>query len=101
MKRVKPKPFPTQTLVRSPTDLGAAIRASRTSAGLKLEDAAETLGITAKTLAAIETGKPGVRLDNLLHAALGLGVDLYIAPRSRRDRVMRRLASLTAPEVKP
>ena len=97
MKRVKPKPFPSQALVRNAADLGAAIRSSRTSAGLKLEDAAETLGMTAKTLAAIETGKPGVRLDNLLHATLGLGVDLYIAPRSRRDVVTRRLASLTTP----
>jgi transcriptional regulator with XRE-family HTH domain len=98
MKRVKPKPFPTEALVRSPADLGAAIRASRTRVGLKLEDAAETLGITAKTLAAIETGKPGVRLANLLHAAHGLGVDLYVAPRNRRDVITRRLASLTAPE---
>jgi transcriptional regulator with XRE-family HTH domain len=98
MKRVKASPFPTQALIQSAADLGAAIRAARTHAGLKLEDAAETLGITAKTLAAVETGKPGVRLENLLHAARGLGVDLYFAPRARRDAVMRRLAPATALE---
>ena len=98
MKRVKPKPFPAHPLIQSAADLGTAIRAARTHAGLKLEDAAETLGITPKTLAAIETGKPGVRVANLLHAARGLGVDLYFAPRGRRDAVMRRLAPLTPSE---
>ncbi len=93
MKRVTPRPFP-QPLISAATDLGHAIRAARTQAGFRLQDAALALGMAVQTLVDIEAGAPGVSLGKILQAAQGLGVDLFVVPRSRRDLAERRLADL-------
>jgi transcriptional regulator with XRE-family HTH domain len=95
MKRVVAKDFPADPLITQPEALGAAIRAGRTQAGLKLEDAAASLGMAVKTLSAIEAGKPGVELGNVLRACVALGVDLFAVPRTRRETVRIRLAGLS------
>lgn len=48
-----------------------------------------------QTLVDIEAGALGVSLGKILQAAQGLGVDLFVIPRSHRDIAERGLADLT------
>lgn len=94
MRRVVPLPFPEEPLVRSSTDLGAAIRAARTRAMLTRADAALSLGISLDALADLERGKPSVSLGTALAAATALGVSVFIAPAEHRDRVRSSIESI-------
>jgi transcriptional regulator with XRE-family HTH domain len=94
MKRVIAQAFP-DPLIKAAADLGQAIRAARTQSGLRLQDAALALGMAVQTLVDIEAGAPGVSLGKILQAAHGLGVDLFVVPRSHRDLAERRLSDLT------
>lgn len=94
MKRVIPTEFPTDPCLDSPATLGAAIRAARTQAGLRQEDAALSIGVALQTLVDIESGKPGVSIGKILQVAQGLGVSLLVIPQAQRDMARRRLADL-------
>jgi HTH-type transcriptional regulator / antitoxin HipB len=65
--------------IASATQLGAAIRARRTEAGLTLAIAAPTCGVSVKFLQALETGKGSVQLDKALGVARQFGIRLVIA----------------------
>jgi len=97
MKRVIATAFPTDPCVDSPVTLGAAIRAARTQAGLRQEDAALSIGVALQTLVDIEAGKPGVSIGKILQVAQGVGVSLLVIPKAQRDVARRRLADLTSP----
>ena len=58
----------------TPSALGAAIRAARKRAGLRLEDAAAHLGLAKQTLQNLETGHAGVALGTALRVAASLGI---------------------------
>lgn len=96
MKRVVAQPFPANPLITQPEILGDAIRAARTQAGLRLEDVAVSLGMSTKTLSAIENGKPGVEFGNVLRVGAAVGVDLFVMPRAEREAIRRRLTDLVA-----
>ncbi|OAI11347.1 hypothetical protein A1359_14460 [Methylomonas lenta] len=95
MKRVVPTPFPVDPYLENPVVLGAAIRSARTQAGIRLEDAAMTIGVCLQTLVDIEAGKPGVSIGKILQVSQGLGVSLFVIPQSQREIARRRLSDLT------
>jgi len=95
MKRVVATAFPADPCVDHPATLGAAIRAARTQAGMRQEDAALSIGVALQTLGDIEAGKPGVSIGKILQVAQGLGVSLLVVPQSRRDAARRRLVDLS------
>jgi transcriptional regulator with XRE-family HTH domain len=95
MKRVVPTSFPSDPFLDSPMTLGSAIRSARTQAGIRLEDAAMTIGVSLQTLVDIEAGKPGVSIGKILQVANGLGVSLFVIPQSQREIARRRLTDLT------
>jgi len=97
MKRVVATAFPADPCIDSPAILGAAIRAARTQAGLRQEDAALSIGIALQTLVDIEAGKPGVSIGKILQVAQGVGVSLLVIPQAQRDVARRRLADLSSP----
>jgi transcriptional regulator with XRE-family HTH domain len=99
MKRVVPTSFPSDPFLDSPMTLGSAIRAARTQAGIRLEDAAMTIGVSLQTLVDIEAGKPGVSIGKILQVANGLGVSLFVIPQSQREIARRRLTDLTTEQV--
>ncbi|MDO9142410.1 MAG: helix-turn-helix domain-containing protein [Methylococcales bacterium] len=99
MKRVIPTEFPADPCLDSPVTLGAAIRAARTQASLRQEDAALCIGVALQTLVDIEAGKPGVSIGKILQVAQGLGVSLLVLPKSQCDVARRRLADLTQPPL--
>jgi len=93
MRVVKPLPFPKEPTLRTAAELGAAIRAARTTSGLSLPDAAVALGIAKQTLQDLEHGKETVGLGIALRAATQLGVALFIAPGADRELIRRRVLS--------
>lgn len=95
MKRVVSTPFPVDPYLENPAVLGAAIRSARTQAGIRLEDAAMTIGVSLQTLVDIEAGKPGVSIGKILQVSRGLGVSLFVIPQSQREIARRRLSDLT------
>jgi transcriptional regulator with XRE-family HTH domain len=99
MKRVVPTSFPSDPFLDSPMTLGSAIRSARTQAGIRLEDAAMTIGVSLQTLVDIEAGKPGVSIGKILQVANGLGVSLFVIPQSQREIARRRLTDLTTDQA--
>ena len=93
MKRVVAQPFPTNPSLRTPVDLGIALRAARTSAGLSLDAAALGLGISKKTLLQLEQGAPSVAIGTALHVAAQLGVALFMVPAANKDLARRKILS--------
>jgi transcriptional regulator with XRE-family HTH domain len=93
MKRVVAQSFPTDLSLRSPQELGIALRAVRTSAGLSLDEAALSLGISKRTLLKLEQGAPTVAIGTALHAAAQLGVALFMVPAARKERTRRKISS--------
>ena len=91
MKKILPTPFPPDPLLTDIAVLGAAIRAARTAAGLRLIDAASLIGVARQTLNDLENGKPTVSVGNALKIADGLGVALFCVPAAERERVRRKL----------
>ncbi len=99
MKRVVPTPFPSDPFLDNPVILGSAIRSARTQAGIRLEDAAMTIGVSLQTLVDIEAGKPGVSIGKILQVANGLGVSLFVIPQNQREIARRRLIDLITEQV--
>jgi len=91
MRTVTPKPFPLDPELRSTKQLGIAIRAARTQAGLTLADAALTLNVAKQTLSDLELGKPSVGLGLALGIAAGLGVALFMVPAGAREQAKMKL----------
>lgn len=69
----------------TPSALGAAIRAARKHAGLRLEDAALHLGLAKQTLQNLETGHAGVAVGTALHVAASLGVRVVLVEPPHAD----------------
>lgn len=90
MRTVVPTPFPDPT-VRDAADFGQAVRAARTLAGIRLEDAAQALGISKQTLTDIEKGTGTVAIGTALRVARDLGVALLACPLSTQFEAARAL----------
>jgi len=71
------------TVIWTPEDLGAAIRAARRAQGLRLEDLALGAGVGVRFLSELERGKPTVRLAETLRVVTALGLVLQLL--GRRD----------------
>ncbi|MDX9730241.1 MAG: helix-turn-helix domain-containing protein [Bdellovibrionales bacterium] len=71
---------PSNSEIVSPTDLAAFVRARRTQAGLRIDDAAELCGVSVVTLSKIETAKGGVNVESLFRVLKGLGIRLQVKP---------------------
>jgi transcriptional regulator with XRE-family HTH domain len=86
--------------------LGQQIKAARIARKWTAADLAERIGVDRRTVAAIETGDPGVSLGNAFNAADILGVPLFGAEdRAELARLRRegrdRLALLPTRVDKP
>jgi transcriptional regulator with XRE-family HTH domain len=93
MKRVIPTPFPLDPFFSDARVLGAAVRAARTAAGLTVEDAALSIGVAKQTLSDLEAGKESVGLGLVLRITRDVGVALFVAPATQRERIRRMLTS--------
>ena len=91
MRRVKKTVFPVDPQIYESAVLGAAVRASRTEAGISLEEAAMTLGIAKQTLADLERGKPTVSLGTSLKVAHEFGLTLFVVRSCDKNLVFTNL----------
>ena len=67
-------------------ELGHALRTARHEQGLRQDELALAVGISARTVHAIEHGKPTARVDVLLRLVEGLGYELSLQPRRPSSR---------------
>lgn len=77
-RSIKVKPTPANPLVTGRDDLAGFVRARRTQANLRIDDAANLCGVSVETLSKIETAKGGVTVDSLFKVLNGLGIQLKV-----------------------
>jgi predicted nucleotidyltransferase len=81
------------------SQIGAEVRAARKGRGWSTRAAAERLGLSVRFLNELERGKATARLDKVLHALKGLGLDLCVVRKRAvglREQVMARKPLLRA-----
>jgi len=81
----------TMTAIKSPQELGDALRSARKRLGLTQPQLALAAGVGVRFIVDLESGKPTVRLDSVLRVidALGGVIDLDGLPSSVNE-VSRR-----------
>lgn len=84
---VRPRVSPVLAAEERPrlADLALAVRARREALGLRQAELADLAGVAARTVHAIEAGKPTVQLDKLLDVLAALGLHLELTRGARPD----------------
>lgn len=67
------------TSIRSPQQLGAALRAARKQLGLTQPQLALAAGVGLRFIVELEAGKPTLRLENVLRVIDALGGELLLS----------------------
>ncbi len=67
-----------QVRIQSTADLGLAVRATRKTAGVRIDDLAAAIGVSKQFASELEHGKPGIRLGLALQVLDELGLGLYV-----------------------
>lgn len=89
--------------IRSPADLGIAIRAVRRSSHVRIDDLAATAGVSKQFTSDVEHGKPTMQFGLVLKLLAELGVPLEVDIPEEAMRVLgtlRSAASSTPPPPK-
>jgi predicted nucleotidyltransferase/DNA-binding XRE family transcriptional regulator len=79
--------------------IGAQLRAARREHGWSTRAAAKRLGLSVRFLNELERGKATVRLDKVMQALDGLGLEIAVAPKHSarlREQVISKLPLLRA-----
>jgi len=71
--------------IKSPNDIGNAVRKKRKEDGLTLADASALCGVGYRFLSDLENGKPTVELGKTLQVISGLGLEVRIGPKEWLD----------------
>ena len=71
--------------LRTPIELGAALRAQRKAQGLTLEQVSDLSGLGIRFLSGLERCKATAELGKTLEVATLLGLDCLLIPRSSAD----------------
>ena len=79
-RKIEIMDMPLQKGPLTPVLLGQFVRAKRTQAGLRIDDAAQLCGVSVETISKIETAKAGVRTESLFRVLTGLGLQLKVEP---------------------
>lgn len=72
--------------IRTPADLGAIIRDSRTKLGLGQKSLADKIGVSREWIVDIEKGKPRAHIGLVLRALNVLGIALDARPEATRPK---------------
>lgn len=67
------------TSIRSPQQLGCALRAARKRLGLTQTQLALAAGVGVRFIVDLEAGKPTLRLENVLRVLHALGGEVYLS----------------------
>jgi len=86
--------------IRSPADLGLAIRAVRRSSRVRIDDLAATAGVSKQFTSDAEHGKPTMQFGLVLKLLAELGVPLEVDIPEEAVRTLDTLRS-SAPSIPP
>ncbi len=67
------------TFIKSPQQLGSALRAARKQLGLTQPQLALAAGVGVRFIVDLEAGKPTLRLENVLRVVDALGGDIQLS----------------------
>jgi transcriptional regulator with XRE-family HTH domain len=99
MARTLPRPIEApDPLAKDIAALGALVRNRRAQNALRIDDAADMLGVSKDVLSRLENGRP-VGLDKLFRVLDGLGLNLLVV--TKRDVQTARKALLSADGARP
>lgn len=76
------------------SDFGAAVRAGRKAAGIRVVDACALAGVSIQTLTDIEAGKPSVSIGKIMAVADSLGILFFSVSVNDRHIVERELPKM-------
>lgn len=90
-------------IVKTPQDIGAAIRAQRKQFGWNQDALAKAIGVSRQWVIDIEKGKARAELALVLRAlqALGLSLDVQLPKAAPEDVVAVAKAAFSAPRTRP
>ncbi|MBB3002582.1 transcriptional regulator with XRE-family HTH domain [Paraburkholderia tropica] len=77
-------------LARDMAALGLLVRNRRAQSELRIDDAAQMLGVSKDVLSRLENGR-SVSLDKVFLILNGLGLSLLVLPRSEASTALRKL----------
>lgn len=80
--------------INSVSDFGAAVRAGRKDAGMRVIDVCALAGVSIQTLTDIEAGKPTVSLGKMMDVADSLGISFFSVSANDRHIVERELQKM-------
>lgn len=69
------------TVLKSAPQLGPVVRERRKSQSMRIDDAADLLGVSVDLMSRLENGQGSVRLDKALAVLDGLGLALMVLPK--------------------
>lgn len=72
-------------LIETPQQLGEAVRSARKALGLTQPQLALAAGVGVRFIVDLETGKPTVRLENVLRVLQALGVTVSLSGLGERQ----------------
>jgi transcriptional regulator with XRE-family HTH domain len=90
-RKIVPLAFPASPEAGTLTEFGAFVRAQRTQAGLRIDDAAALCGVSVELLSDLEAGKRPVGLDKILQVMRQLGLSLLVVPCTELPSVLHRI----------
>ena len=72
-----------ETIVRTPQQLGAAIRRRRKLEGQPQGELGAKIGLRQATISKLEAGEPGTRIQTVLDSLAALDLELVVRPRTK------------------
>lgn len=91
-------------ILTTPSTLGPVVRERRKSQSLRIDDAANLLGVSVDLLSRLENGQGSVRLDKAMAVLDGLGLALLVLPKEHpwvRELGPSHTATGSKPTPKP
>ena len=86
-------------LVRTPGDLGLAIRERRKALGLDQQELAKKVGVSRLWIIEIEKGKPRAEIGLVMRTLLALDLELRISTEPTTAPVKRRTGAVSVPDL--
>ena len=80
-----------EQLVRSPKQMGAAVRRWRRMLRLSQEDVGAKASLRQATISALENGESGTRLGTILDVITALDLEFVVRERSKADKDIEEL----------
>lgn len=92
MARILPQPVKLAPSAPTLAALGLLVRNRRAQSALRIDDAADQLGVSKDVLSRLENGRP-IGLDKLFLILDGFGLSLLVLPRGDASDVLDQMAA--------